>query len=104
MEKNTKTILIVGGVAAVGLVTYMMYIAMNPAKPTTVVKSPTTTLANPSGISLNINNALSTIGSWFGAKSSTAAPAQTTTSFAGTPLKAGTMLQDPNGAFSKQTF
>ena len=51
MEKNTKTILIVGGVAAVGLVTYMMYIAMNPAKPTTVVKSPTTTLANPSGIS-----------------------------------------------------
>jgi hypothetical protein len=94
MEKNTKTILIVGGVAAVGIVSYMLYKAFNPAAPTPIVKQ-TTTTTTP-GVSFNINTALSTIGSWFGlGKQATPAAPTQTASFAGqSPLKAGMILHD----------
>jgi hypothetical protein len=89
MEKNTKTLLVIGGVAFAGVVAIYLYKSMNPTRPMVypnVVGGAYGygTPSNP-GYSLNINNALSQIGGWFGlGKSTTPPPTQTTTAFVGT--------------------
>jgi hypothetical protein len=87
MEKNTKTLLVIGGVAFAGVVAIYLYKSMNPTPPmvaSNVLGGARGTTQTP-GVSFNVNNALSQIGSWFGlGKTTTPPPTQTTTAFVGT--------------------
>jgi len=85
MEKNTKTLFIVGGVAFASIAAIYIYKSMKPTPPTpstNVLGGSKGTTTSGKGVTFNVNDALSQIGSWFGLGKSKTPP--TTTAFVGT--------------------